>query len=131
MLTLTDEDIWKSFEDHQNTILDLFHIYIMQTDPTVQKSNDYNNFDIISLVSTDQFSVMLDILFEKLVKIGEFGNISVRIHDFPSDYFKDSLLKKTSFDIFCCQFAVRRIVFGAIDPGMDFGHFYASSFLGS
>lgn len=82
MLTLTDEDIWKSFDDNQNTILDLFHIYIMQTDPTVQKSNDYNNFDMISLVSTDQFSVMLDILFEKLVKIGEFGDISVRIYDF-------------------------------------------------
>lgn len=91
MLTLTEEDIWKSFDDHQNTILDLFHIYIMQTDPTVQKSNDYNNFDMISLVSTDQFSVMLDILFEKLVKIGEFGDISVRIYDFSSDFFKDSL----------------------------------------
>lgn len=74
---MTNEDLWKSFDDHYEVISNLFLSYLKQTDATVRKADDYNHFDMISLFTTDQFSVMLDILFEKFVKIGEFGEICV------------------------------------------------------
>lgn len=75
--SLTEQELWKSFDDHYEIISNLFSNYLKQTDATVIRANDYNHFDMISLLSTDQFSVLLDILFDKLVKIGEFGEINV------------------------------------------------------
>ncbi|XP_055317326.1 uncharacterized protein LOC129576367 [Sitodiplosis mosellana] len=73
--SLTDDELWKSFDDHYAVVSNLFLDYLKQTDATVRKSDDYNHIDMLSLVTTDQFSVMLDILFDKFVKIGEFGEI--------------------------------------------------------
>lgn len=75
--SLTDEELWKSFDDHNELVSNLFLSYLKQTDAKIQKADDYSHFDMISLLTTDQFSVMLDILFEKFVKIGEFGEICV------------------------------------------------------
>lgn len=75
--SITDDDLWKSFDDHYEFLSEKFLSYLKQTDPTVEKAGDYNPFEMISLMSTDQFSVMLDVLFDKFVKIGEFGDISV------------------------------------------------------
>lgn len=76
---MTDQEIWKSFDDHFEMISNLFSSYLKQTDATVKLAGDYEPFDIISMLSTDQFSIMLDILFDKLVKIGEFGDIQVSL----------------------------------------------------
>lgn len=75
--SLTEPELWKTFDDNFELISNLFLNYLRQTDATVKTAGDYEPFDIISLMTTDQFSIMLDILFEKLVKIGEFGEIQV------------------------------------------------------
>lgn len=75
--SLTDAELWKSFDDHFEMISTLFVNYLKQTNATVITSGDYEPFDIISLMTTDQFAVMLDILFDKLVKISEFGELQV------------------------------------------------------
>ncbi|XP_031630546.1 uncharacterized protein LOC116345382 [Contarinia nasturtii] len=73
--SISDSELFKSFDDHNKMISDLFHDYLKQTDAKVRQFGDYNHFDMISLFTTDQFSTMLDILFDKFVKIGEFGEI--------------------------------------------------------
>lgn len=75
--SLTEDELWQSYDEHYDVISNLFLSYLKQTDATVQRAGDYNHFDVLSLLTTDQFSIMLDILFDKLVKIGEFGEINV------------------------------------------------------
>lgn len=75
---MTEAELWQSFDEHYEVVSSLFSNHLKQTDQIVQKAGDYNHFDMISLLTTDQFSIMLDILIEKLTKIGEFGEINVR-----------------------------------------------------
>lgn len=75
--SLTEPELWKSFNDNFEMISNLFLSYLKQTVSTVITSGEYEPFDIISLMTTDQFSIMLDILFDKLVKMGEFDELQV------------------------------------------------------
>lgn len=88
--SMTDPELWKAFDDNFEMITNVFENYLKQTDATVITSDDYEPFDIISLMTTDQFSIMLDILFEKLVKIGEFGDINVGRFIFSSCSFESA-----------------------------------------
>lgn len=79
MKSLTEAELTETFGEHQDMMLNLFNNFLKQTNDSIQKSDDYNHFDMISLLSTDQFSYMLDILFDRFVKIGEFSGISVSV----------------------------------------------------
>lgn len=65
---LTKEEIIQSYDEHSSFLANLFENYISETDATIHKATDYNNhFDIIqTLLTTDQFSIMLDILYAKI-----------------------------------------------------------------
>lgn len=79
---MTEQELKESYDDNFGMISNLFLNYLKQTDASVRGAGDYTPFEIISLVTPQQFSVMLDILFDRMVKIGEFGEINVSFVQF-------------------------------------------------
>lgn len=67
------EELLATFDCNSVMLSELFTNFLKQTDEVVNKAEDYNHMHIIWLITHEQFSVMVDILYEKFIPIGDIN----------------------------------------------------------
>lgn len=66
---MSQDDLRVSLRKNKNILEEFINEYVTQSDPEdIRKAEDYNHFSVIQLLITaEQFSQMLDLLYEEFV----------------------------------------------------------------